>query len=53
MQVDQDDSGYITYDELKTVIRQKLRINTKVMPETKLKTLWCVLDNDDSNQVHI
>ena len=50
-EVDQDGSGYITYDELLDVIRHKLHKGPKVMAEKKIKALWCTLDKDDSNSV--
>merc|ERR550514_1939932 len=50
-EVDQDGSGFITYDELLDVIRHKLHKGPKVMTENKIKALWCTLDKDDSNSV--
>ena len=49
--VDRDGSGYITFDELKTIVRQTLRKGPKVMSEKAIKALWCGLDVDDSNAV--
>ena len=50
-EVDQDGSGYITYDEIRDVIRHKLHKGPKVMSENAIKALWCTLDQDDSNSV--
>lgn len=49
--IDVDGSGYVTYDELKDVVRGKLKVSKKMMPETTMKALWCTLDADNSNQV--
>ena len=49
--VDEDRSGFVTYDELQNVLREKLAVKPKTMPEEKLRALWCVLDADNSNQV--
>ena len=50
-EVDQDGSGYITYDELESVIRQHLRKGPKAISDNAIKALWCALDADDSNAV--
>ena len=44
-------SGYITYDELHTIIRQHLLKKPKVFPDSTIKALWCALDADDSNAI--
>ena len=49
--IDEDGSGFVTYDELYNVLRIKLGIRQKTMAEDLIKALWCSLDLDDSNQV--
>lgn len=49
--VDEDGSGSITYDELDMVVRKRLELKKAMLPELKLKGLWCVLDADDSNAI--
>ena len=50
-EVDRDGSGYITYDELQTIIRQHLRKGPKVLSDNAIKALWCAIDADCSNAV--
>jgi len=50
-EVDVDGSGFITYDELTEVIRQKLRKSEKAFSGETLKALWCALDVDSSDRV--
>ena len=50
-EIDQDGSGFITYDELENVIRFDLKKSHKEISTKSLKALWCVLDKDLSNQV--
>jgi len=50
--LDKDRSGFITYDELETAVRHKLRKGPTVISDVTLKSLFCVLDRDDSNQLH-
>ena len=50
-EVDDDESGLITYDEMRTVVRKKLKIPGSQIPDEKLKALWCVLDEDDSDHI--
>ena len=51
--MDEDGSGYITFDELREVVRHKLHVKPSKMSENDIKGLWCALDADDSNQVHM
>ena len=44
-------SGAITYDELCEVVRHKLRVPRAKLSEVAVKSLWCALDTDDSNQL--
>ena len=41
-------SGYITYDEFRSVSLVKLKLK---MSESEVRALWCALDADDSNQL--
>jgi len=50
--VDKDKSGFITYDELWDCVRHKLHKGPKVISDVTLKSLFCSLDRDDSNQLH-
>lgn len=52
-QADLDDSGFITFDELREVVRQKLKKGPKVMSDQTLMALWCHLDLDDSNAIQM
>ena len=47
-EVDEDRSGTITFDELKRVVRKKLRLPRGSLSELELRSLWCALDSDDS-----
>jgi len=49
--LDEDGSGFITFDEFKDVIRHKLNLTASVMSDGVVKGMWCALDVDDSNQV--
>ena len=50
-EVDEDGSGFITYDELHRVVRVKLHKNRTDMPDKQIKALWCSLDVNDSNSI--
>jgi len=45
---DNDNSGLLTYDELHSGVRERLKIKSRELPELELKALWVVLDTDDS-----
>ena len=45
---DNDHSGLITYDELKSGVRERLKVRERELSELQLKALWVVLDADDS-----
>jgi Ca2+-binding EF-hand superfamily protein len=47
--LDQDGSGFITYDELTNAVRQKLKRIESEMPQRSIKALWCALDANGSN----
>jgi hypothetical protein len=49
--IDIDGSGFITYDELLSTIRQTLFKGSRIIPERAIKALWCSLDADLSNSV--
>jgi Ca2+-binding EF-hand superfamily protein len=49
--LDQDGSGFITYDELTNAIRQKAKKHETVISQKTIKALWCALDSDGSNML--
>jgi len=51
--VDADGSGFITYDEFEPAVRKKLHIKKGRLSDDRLKALWCAIDGDDSNQIHV
>ena len=48
---DNDQSGLITFDELKSGVRERLKLTTKELPSIDLKALWVVLDTDVSGYI--
>lgn len=50
-EIDRDDSGFITFDELTTCVRRELKKGPKAISHTELKALWCALDTSNDNQV--
>lgn len=44
LQADLDDSGFITFDELREVVRKKIKKGQKAITDEALKALWCALD---------
>lgn len=51
VQVDDDDSGVITYDELVVVTRRKMEITKRDISDQTLKALWCMLDDDNNDHI--
>ena len=51
--LDMDGSGFITYDELKRMVRSSLGLKPWDMPERQLAALWCALDSDCSNAIQL
>ena len=49
--VDEDHSGFITFDELQSVVRRKLRKGPSVLDDGALKALWCAIDTNDSDRL--
>ena len=49
--LDQDGSGFITFDELTTCVRQRLRKGPRAISHVTLKALWCALDTSGDNRV--
>lgn len=49
--IDQDRDGLITYDELVSTIRRKLKQPKSVLSDTVIQALWCALDVNDSNAI--
>jgi Ca2+-binding EF-hand superfamily protein len=47
-EIDEDQSGEVTWDEFKRVVRTRLRLR---LPDLELKALWCALDVDDSDNI--
>ena len=42
-EVDEDGSGFITYDEFRHVVRVRLHVSQKTFSEATLRALWYVL----------
>ena len=51
VQMDEDKSGRITYNELSKMVRHYLAISRTDMPEMKLRALWRSLDEDASGYI--
>ena len=49
--VDDDDSGLLTYDELRHVVRRLFKVKKAVWSEEQIMALWCALDKDNSNSI--
>ena len=45
---DDDQSGLITFDELASGVRERLKIKKNELSEVRLQALWLILDTDDS-----
>lgn len=52
-ELDEDKSGFVTFDELKHVARSKLGLTAEELPGKQLRALWCALDADDSSSIKI
>ena len=52
-ELDEDGSGVVTFDELKHVVRSKLKMTAEELPGKRLRALWCALDADDSSSIAI
>ena len=50
-EVDNDNSGLLTFDELREVVRRKFKLKKFECSENKLKLIWCALDMDDSDTI--
>lgn len=50
-EIDSDFSGMLTFDELKSGVRERLRITTAELPQKKLSSLWVSLDADNNGYV--
>lgn len=42
--ISQDDSGFLSFDELQNVVRRRLRIGKHKMSDETLKSLWVAID---------
>ena len=40
-EMDNDDSGVLTYDEIHALARKKLKLSAKDLPDDTIKALWC------------
>ena len=49
-EMDADNSGLISYTELRDLIRQKLKVRKHVLPDRKLQSCWLVLDANASGK---
>jgi len=49
--VDENDSGSISYNELRAIVRYELRLSVAELPEVHLKALWLFLDRDSSGLI--
>lgn len=50
-EVDDDESGLLTYDELRHVVRRTFKVKRIVWSENLIKALWCALDVDNSDSI--
>ena len=51
--LDEDKSGFVSYDELAKCMRSTLKVKEKALPTTAIKALWVVLDTDNSNSITV
>ena len=49
--VDGDGSGAISYNELRRLVREELKLTPKQLPEAELHALWLSLDEDGSASI--
>ena len=50
-EIDEDGSGFVTFDEFEDVVRHRLGQSVKKVPDETVRAIWCALDADDSNQI--
>merc|ERR1712146_683888 len=50
-EIDNDSSGFVTFDELQTCVRQELKKTQKTVPLKELRKLWCALDTNNDNRL--
>ena len=50
-EIDNDSSGFITFDELQDCVRRELKKGPKTMSHNELKLLWCSLDRNADNHL--
>ena len=50
-EIDEDGSGFVTFDEFEDVVRHRLGQSVKKVPDETVRAIWCALDTDDSNQI--
>ena len=51
--LDEDHSGFVSYDEMCKCVRSTLKVKEKALPTNMLKALWVVLDADLSNSITV
>lgn len=51
-EVDNDGSGFVTFDELVTCVRRELKKGPDVISQNELMALWCAIDDDTNEQLH-
>ena len=50
-EVDNDESGFVTFDELVTCVRRELKKTPDVISQNELMALWCRLDSSGDNMI--
>ena len=50
-EVDNDNSGLVTFDQVRHVVRHVFKLKKADCSEHKIKLIWCALDTDDSNTI--
>ena len=50
-EVGKDNSGLLTFDQLKNVVRLKLKVSKQAFTDDELKVLWCALDEKDADSI--
>ena len=44
LEIDTDGGGFITFDEMESVTRRKLKVTKSQLSEDGLKGLWCAIE---------
>ena len=48
---DNGNSGLLTYDDIRTIIRHSFKVKQAVWSDLQIKAVWCMLDTDNSNSI--